>query len=331
MDNLTHTLLGLTLSRAGIGRNLPRAGLLLVIAVNVADIDVVCAAAGSLNYLNWHRGITHSLIAVPLLAVLPVLAARLWTGRGFPWLRAYLVSLAGVATHPLLDWSNVYGVRLLAPFSEQWFRGDLVHVFDIWMWAVLSVAVAWPWLAGLVGSEIGARSEPGRGLAIVALCLVAAYGGGRVLLHQRAIAAIDARLYEGAAPARIAAAPNPFDPFRWTGIVEGASFWSLHDVNLREEFDPTLGQTYYKPEPSPGLDAARRDPVFQQYLRFGQYVLWRVTPLGQPDGAWQVEAMDLRFGSPAAPRFVASTVVLADGRATGASFEFRVREPRGRR
>ncbi len=323
MDNLTHTLIGLTLSRAGLGRNLPRAGLLLVAAANVADIDLVCAAGGSLTYLDWHRDVTHSVFAVPLLAVLPVLMARLASRKPFPWLRAYLVSLAAAATHPLLDWTNVYGVRLLAPFSSQWYRGDFTYVFDVWIWAVLAVALIWPHLSGLVSSEIGARPAPGRGLAIMALCLVAAYEGGRALLHQRALATLDARIYEGAVPVQVAALPSPVSPLLWTGIVEGERFWSRHDLNLRDEFDPTLGRTYYKPGPSPALEAARRDPVFQRYLRFAQLVHWRVTPLDRPDGARRVEAMDLRFGPPAAPRFIVSAVVLPGGRAVDAGFRFR--------
>jgi inner membrane protein len=332
MDNLTHTLIGLTLSRAGLGRNLPRAGLLLAAAANMADIDVVCAAGGSLTYLDWHRGLTHSVFAVPLLAVLPVVIARLASrSKPFPWLRAYLVSLAAAATHPLLDWTNVYGVRLLEPFSAQWHMGGFTYVFDVWIWAVLAVALIWPRLSGLVSSEIGARPASGRGLAILALCFVAAYEGGRALLHQRALATLDSRIYEGAVPLRVVALPSPVSPLRWTGVVEGERFWSLHDLNLREEFDPTLGRTYYKPEPSPALDAARRDPVFQRYLRFAQLVLWRVTPLDRPDGARRVEAMDLRFGPPSAPRFIASAVVPPDGRAVDAVFRFREAEAARRR
>ena len=41
MDNLTHTLTGLALSRAGLNRYYARAGLVLMLAANAPDIDVI--------------------------------------------------------------------------------------------------------------------------------------------------------------------------------------------------------------------------------------------------------------------------------------------------
>jgi inner membrane protein len=330
MDNVTHTLAGLALGRAGLDRLAPRAGLILALAANAPDLDVLAWLAGPLAYLSWHRGLTHGLLGIPLMAILPVLIARAVARGPIPWTRSYLLSLAGAATNPLLDWTNMYGVRLLAPFSPHWFHGDFVHMFDLWIWAGLALVLVWPWLARLVGSEIGAKTAPGRGLAITVLCLLTVYCGGRYLLHQRAVAVLDSRIYSGVAPWRVAALPGAVNPFRWTGIVEGENFWSFHEVNLFEEFDPTEGRVFYKPEPSPALEAARRTPEFQRYLEFAQYVHWRVTPLDTPDGARLVEAMDLRFGSPSEPRFVATAVVLAGERVASAEFRFGPREIRRR-
>ena len=41
MDNLTHTLTGVLLARAGLNRLTPRAMLIVIIAANVPDFDVV--------------------------------------------------------------------------------------------------------------------------------------------------------------------------------------------------------------------------------------------------------------------------------------------------
>ena len=61
MDPLTHTATGLLLSRAGLNRWTPLATPILILAANAPDIDVVTAAGGSLNYLHYHRHLTHSL------------------------------------------------------------------------------------------------------------------------------------------------------------------------------------------------------------------------------------------------------------------------------
>ena len=85
------------------------------------------------------------------------------------WKAAYVLSLIGVASHLLLDWTNAYGVRFLLPFSSRWFHLDLNNIVDLWIWGVLAVACIGPLLGRLVSSEIGARSGSGRGLAIFAL------------------------------------------------------------------------------------------------------------------------------------------------------------------
>jgi inner membrane protein len=47
----------------------------------------------------------------------------------------------GVATHPILDWLNTYGIRLLMPFDDRWFYGDAVFIVDPWLWLILGGTV----------------------------------------------------------------------------------------------------------------------------------------------------------------------------------------------
>jgi inner membrane protein len=326
MDPLTHTLTGLAVSRAGLNRATAHATPILLLAANAPDIDLVSWAWGPATYLHYHRHITHSLLAIPFLAVLPMLLVRLFARKRFSWKRTYLVSLAGVATHPILDWLNVYGVRWFLPFSGEWVRLDTTYIVDLWIWAVLLLAVLGPALSGLVSSEIGARSGGSRGLAIFALCFLALYGGARYFLHQRAIAVLDSRIYGGQAPVRVAAFPGPVNPFLWTGLVETGASYSLYRMNLLGEFDPAAGRTYYKAEPGPAeaaaADAAKRTEAFRAFLDFSQYPLWRFTAVPDPEPAIRIEAMDLRFGDPSNPRFMATAIVTAEGQVERSGFSF---------
>src|SRR5258708_23562684 len=99
MDNLTHTLTGLMLSRAGFNRWHPRYSLVLILSANVPDIDILAIARSPLYYFEQHRGITHSIAAAPVMALLPVLVACAIgrTMRG--WLTAWGLSIIGVASH----------------------------------------------------------------------------------------------------------------------------------------------------------------------------------------------------------------------------------------
>ena len=64
MDNLTHSLFGLTLARAGVGRGVPYATATLVLASNAPDGDIVTALFGGIDYLAAHRGPTHGPLGV---------------------------------------------------------------------------------------------------------------------------------------------------------------------------------------------------------------------------------------------------------------------------
>ena len=41
-----------------------------------------------------------------------------------------LASFIVSATHPLLDWTNNYGIRFFLPWSQKWSYGDLVFIVD---------------------------------------------------------------------------------------------------------------------------------------------------------------------------------------------------------
>jgi inner membrane protein len=327
MDNLTHTAVGLFLSRAGLNRWTPRATAVLVLAANIPDVDIAAALGGPLGYLHYHRHWTHSLMAMPLMALVAVALVRVAFRTPLRWAGAFAAALIGVATHLLLDLTNAYGVRLLLPFSSEWLRFDIAGFPDPWTWTILLLGILGPFLARLVGSEIssgGARTRYyGRGGAIFALSLLALYDGGRGVLHARAVNVLESRLYQGMAPLRVAACPTPMNPMRWNGIVETGDFYALAPVNLLQDFDPARSRILDKPDPSTALEHARATPAFQEFLRFSQFPGWSVWPDEKLENGTRVEAIDLRFGSPASPGFFARARVDSNGKVIESSFHFR--------
>ncbi len=150
MDNLTHSLVGLTAAKAGLERLSPGATALCLLAANAPDSDIVVLAFGDRwDFLQHHRGITHSIVGVVALAILlPLIfyfVDRLWSRfRNRPpttKLKGLLLaSFIASATHPLLDWTNNYGIRLLLPWSPKWSYGDLVYIIDPYLWLILGGA-----------------------------------------------------------------------------------------------------------------------------------------------------------------------------------------------
>jgi inner membrane protein len=333
MDNLTHTAVGLFLSRAGLNRLTPSATPILLIAANFPDADVVSAAGGWLTYLHYHRHITHSLVMLPVLALLAVAAVRFIGRRPVNWVGAFIAACVGLLSHLMLDWTNIYGIRMFLPFSAEWLRLDTTSVVDLWIWAVCLLGIAGPFLSRLVGNEIasgGAKARHhGRGFATFALLFILAYNSGRGVLHARATAALSSRLYEGAAPESVFAAPDAWNPFLWRGVVATSGAFVVQDLNLAAP-DPLSAHPaiFHKPDPDPAIDASRRTHTFQEFLRFNQLPLWRVTTWPQLENGRQVEVFDMRFGTPVAPGFMAKAIVDGRGQVVQSDFTFGIPRPR---
>lgn len=153
MDNLTHSLVGALAGQMGLKRKTGLALPTLIIAANLPDIDAIATLLSGHQHLAMRRGLTHGPIAMLLLPLL-LWGLMLWfdhwqTRRGkrpetrLPVDKAWLLGLAyiGCLTHPLLDWLNSYGVRLLEPFTSDWFYGDSIFIIDIWIWLVVGAGL----------------------------------------------------------------------------------------------------------------------------------------------------------------------------------------------
>lgn len=151
MDPIAHTLAGATLAQTGLRKLTPLAAATLVIGANLPDIDGVMSFFGSDASLYYRRGLTHGIVAqllLPLLLTALILAFDRLVRRRHRTdlsparpLQIMLLSYIGVISHPLLDWLNTYGVRLLMPFSGRWFYGDTLFIVDAWMWLLMGAAV----------------------------------------------------------------------------------------------------------------------------------------------------------------------------------------------
>ncbi len=304
MDNITHSLTGLALSRTGLNRFCPRALLLLVLSANAPDIDVVAVSAGPLRYLELHRGYSHSLLCLPLMAAFSVLVVAAIYRQKLPWMRAWLLACAGVGSHLLLDWTNSYGIRLLLPFSSRWFHLDLNSLYDGWIWAALAFAAIWPFFSRLVSKEIGARAPTGKASAIFALCFLVLFDTARAVLHARAVGQLTTRLYDDASPIQAAALPEPFTPLRWTGIVETERDYRTIDIDTLGQLLPQNAEIFYKPPLTPTLKSAAATKPFRYFLYFARFPVWsEETMAADSDLRKRLDLTDLRFGVPGAGSF----------------------------
>ena len=329
MDNLTHTLTAVALSHAGLHRKTRFATLTLIAAANLPDLDIVSRLWGSATYLKYHRGYTHSILGVSLLALLLAeiiyrLGRKAKPKLGPPLRLGWLLILAwiGTAGHLLMDFTNSYGVRPFLPFSARWYAWDIMFIFDPLLLLLLCFGLGLPTLLRLVSEEVGARkSRPAWG-AVFSLCALLFLWGLRDVAHRRVLGFLEGHTYSEQDPLRVGAFPSPINPFEWTGVVETDSAYDVLPANALEgDVDPRAAREFRKPAASPAIDAAlktRTGSIFMDFARFP----W--AQARENDYGFDVQIRDLRFYTNDAGRgFLAEIEMDKALRVLSESFSFR--------
>jgi inner membrane protein len=314
-------LTGACISRAGLNRKTGLATATLVLAAEASDLDVIYYLRGPVAALQHHRGWTHSFVGVPVMAGLTLLVVWAWNRifrrrrlvpdapvilgqKRLPvrWGVLYGIALLGPLSHILLDYTTAYGIRMFEPFSYRWYHWDIVSIIEPLMLGVLILGLVLPGLFGIIHEEIGARQPLFRGRtgAIAALAAVALIWGVRDFYHRRAVTALDARTYQGKDALQASAFPYPWNPFIWHGVVETTDSYQTMLVDSRRGEIDQLAQarTYYKPEETPVLEAAKDSYLGRVYLDWASYPLTISEPLEEPHVGYRVRFVDLRYSYP---------------------------------
>ena len=304
MDNICHTLVGAALGEAGLKYRTRFGMVTLAIAANLPDIDAGVILT-PFSHVAFRRGWTHGVPAQVLLPVVLTVAMLLWDRRhprkgAEPPARAgwlLVLSYLGVFSHVGLDYLNNYGVRLLMPWSGQWFYGDTLFIVDPWLY--LTLGGGW-WLSRKRGRPAPARA--GLGLAavyIAGMVMLAASARGSVLEQWSARA--------GRAPKALMVGPVFADPFHKQVIVDRGD--SRYETGRFSWLSETLTMTGVVPTLSlddPGVVAARADPDVAGMLVWSRFPHFE---LEDGDDGRKVVVTDVRFG-----RFVAAGAVGVPGR-----------------
>jgi len=319
LEPVTHFLFGANMGRAGLNRKTALATATLTLAAEAADLDVFSRFGGSAFALNHHRGFTHSFLGIPIVAAAVVsFMYGIWRLRGrktrnpnLPprWGLLYAYACLAGLSHILLDYTNSYGIRPFWPFSERWYSWDIVYIYEPVILVALLLGLIVPSLFSLINQEISSRraggnAPPGRVAASLALLAVFALWGLRDYEHRRALAALDARNYQGVDATRVSAYSYPLNPFRWYAVAETPAFFATMDVNsLIPEVDPNGNmQIRYKPEETPVTLAAKRSYLGRVYLSWAQYPITETEELipgiDNHHAAYRVRFIDLRYAYP---------------------------------
>lgn len=288
MDSITHVLSGVAMAKAGLAERYGRGTtLFLVVAASLPDID---AAIGPFveDAFMYRRGLTHSIVGLPLLAVGAAAIARL-RYRAIPFKALFLMGFAAMLIHVLLDLVNSYGVMLLYPFSNHRFELAWVFIIDLVVWAVL--------LIPLVLSRTGLKwLEPQR-LSQTALAALAIYMLAIGVMRTQASHLLAQIIeQEQLTPDFSYVFPEALGSHRFRGVVRQETEYRMYLINVPRQ-SLSLVRTYETELHDPNVQLARQSQRGQMFEWFFKAPVWRVVGLADSETGPEAEVFDLRFVS----------------------------------
>ncbi|MDR1777222.1 MAG: metal-dependent hydrolase [Desulfovibrio sp.] len=300
MDPVSHAASGVVALLALEHRPAHRLALpLAALAAASPDVDILFAS-GPLQFLLLHRGITHSLAALPLLGLLLALASRpLWradTPGHWSFTKVWLFMCFALGLHIWLDVVTTYGTMIFLPFSHQRVRMNGLFIVD----PLFTLP--------LLGAAVYAARKTCRKAAIAALIWVFFWPGLGVTLAGLHTANLTERLAaQGRNVTGLVVLPDALAPFFWRALyaerpTDGGP------VVVREQALDVIGLERATAQSYSGLpqplarDLARVSSACSHFLDFS--ILPVLAPLPQKDippasdsGVIFKLVYDLRFGS----------------------------------
>lgn len=236
MDTVTHILSGALIARAIVpvaspSENTEKKPIVTVktamlcgaAAAAFPDIDIVAKAFGQLAYLLNHRGITHSLLALPLWSLLLAFLFAALARQRENWSAFYRYAFAGLLIHILGDLITSFGTMILTPFSNTRFGWGTTFIIDLWLLGII--------LAGLL---LCWRWRTSRLPAIGALLLACALIGFQSMQKERAIDIGQAfARSQGWTETTVDAMPQALSPFHWLIVIRDTDHYAYAYADLQ--------------------------------------------------------------------------------------------------
>lgn len=285
MDVATHAVTGAVAWLACENRPRTAWGLpLAMVAAALPDADIFLAST-PLDFLLLHRGITHSLAALPFMALIAALLMdSLWrksTPGAWRFSRVVLFAAALLLIHIWLDCVTTYGTMIFTPFSDYRVRWNGLFIVDL----LLLVPLLASWYFG--------RKK--RIFALLGAAWIFVYPAAMVAEHaiferqwKEAIFA------EKSVNSELYVLPDVFAPLRWRAIYEKDG--QVHNMGL-----DWSGAKISEAKPLPAADPALVASLSEQDRSCRAFFRFTLLPiqekLSENENGSEFLFHDLRFAS----------------------------------
>lgn len=221
MDSITQALLGASVQASLLGRWQGRKSLVYgAMLGTLPDLDVLIDFGDAVANTTYHRGFSHSLFVLSVVAVvLAWLIRRIRPHPDYSAMRLFLTLWLVLITHVTLDAFTTYGTQLFWPLTSAPVAWSSVFIIDPLYSLPLLLAV-------LVGAIAGFRGRATRwvtaALALSTLYLGFTLAGKQMAEHR--VEALMAR--ENLQVQQLFSAPTPFNSLLWRVVlVDGDDYY----------------------------------------------------------------------------------------------------------
>ncbi len=231
MDTLTHALSGMLVAKASYRKTelLPywyRSWIGFLVAM-FPDLDFISRYFGMQAYLAYHRGITHSIIMMPLWAIILawVLAKILsrFTRIQISWRELLPLCLLSLSIHIFGDVITAYGTEVFAPFSNYRLSFPTTFIIDLYFTAILLLSII---VSVIIRKHAKTIALSGVGI-LMAYILLQGYW-----LRQAVTEAYRSVPTQKLQARKVVAMPQPLSPFNWKIIIETDDRLFVRYINL---------------------------------------------------------------------------------------------------
>lgn len=315
MDTLTHALVGATLAHACQPSRISEQHLKLAhrvslgaVAAAFPDIDYATYLIDPLYFISdWHRAETHSLILLPLWAIILALIFTQLTQQKPKLKEAFIICCLSLTSHITVDLMTSWGTQVFAPITDQRYALGISFVIDPYFTGII--------LTGLVLGLLMHKTFATKSALIWLVMYMAFQVTLKIQISNIANQQVMANNWYGA---KIYTMPQPFSPFHWKIIISNGDNYYLSYVNLANRtYLPFLPQTFiamikhYHPEnslhwntysrygntsESKQIQNAWHQPMFEPYRVFARFPAFYSSDQSARNGCYWF--IDLRYTLP---------------------------------
>ena len=188
MDIFTQALLGGVLAQSVSNRSDKKIATVVGMSAGLlADADIlISSSTDPLLNLEYHRHFSHSLLFIPLGALIAFLLLLPFLRNKLSLKRLYLYCFIGYSMSGLLDACTSYGTHLLWPFSDERIAWNVISIID----PIFSLIL-------LISLLIGLRIRSSREIVVGILLALLYLGFGVIQKHRVETIANDLILQKG--------------------------------------------------------------------------------------------------------------------------------------